>query len=256
MESELFGHVRGAFTGAVSTKRGLFEEAEGGTIFLDEIGDMSLGLQSKLLRVLQDRQVRPVGSNQSRAIDVRIITATNCDLRSKIDAGEFRKDLFYRLNVIPIDLPPLRERPEDILLLAKAFIRKHGDGRRINISAAAEKLLLNHDWEGNARELENVIERAIAFSDDDEFGPADFPLRGDGSSSTSENMNEKFLAEAAHKELTLGELADQYTTQVLTMTNGNKARAAKILGINRRTLYRRGFGANADERMSAVSEEC
>ena len=255
MESELFGHVRGAFTGAVSSKRGLFEEANGGTIFLDEIGDMSLGLQSKLLRVLQDRQIRPVGGTQSRTIDVRVITATNCDLRTNIDEGQFRKDLFYRLNVIPIHIPPLRERPEDIPQLAEAFLRKHGDGRRFTLSPEANERLSNCPWEGNARELENVIERAIAFADSDELGYDDFPECGGKPEEESGEGASSFLEAAAADELTLTELADQYTAQVLARTRGNKARAAKILGINRRTLYRRGFGSTESQDCAAAEEE-
>jgi DNA-binding NtrC family response regulator len=244
MESELFGHVRGAFTGAVSTKRGLFEEANGGTIFLDEIGDMSAGLQSKLLRVLQDREIRQVGGTQSRSIDVRVIAATNCDLRESIKQGTFRKDLFYRLNVIPIEIPPLRDRPVDIPLLAEAFLRKHGDGRRLTLSAAAHARLATSTWEGNARELENVIERAIAFSESDELGIEDILESNEPRGENSPGSSGQFLVDAAERELTLAEVSEQYTNQILQRTGGNKARTAKILGINRRTLYRRGFGAN------------
>ncbi|MCP4036915.1 MAG: sigma-54-dependent Fis family transcriptional regulator, partial [bacterium] len=254
MESELFGHVRGAFTGAHSTKRGLFEEANGGTLFLDEIGDMSLGLQSKLLRVLQERVVRPVGGTQSKAIDVRVIAATNCDLRENIEAGQFRKDLYYRLNVIPIEIPPLRDRREDIPLLAEAFLRKHGDGRRITLSQGAKNRLSESRWEGNARELENVIERAVAFANNDELGYDDFPECGPPSSEPERELSSSFLEEAAEKEMTLSELADRYTSQVLQRTGGNKARAAKILGINRRTLYRRGFGVSDSQETSGSGE--
>jgi DNA-binding NtrC family response regulator len=255
MESELFGHVRGAFTGAVSTKRGLFEEADGGTLFLDEIGDMSLSLQSKLLRVLQDRQIRPVGGNQSRGIDVRVITATNVDLKQKIESGAFRKDLFYRLNVIPIEIPPLRERPDDIAPLAEAFLRKHGAGRRVTMTAAASRALRGHRWEGNARELENVIERAIAFSDSEVLDVADFALNDEDGCMADREIADSLLEEAAANELTLSELADRYTGWVLSMTKGNKARAAKILGINRRTLYRRGFGAGFDSQEMSSGED-
>ena len=250
MESELFGHVRGAFTGAVSTKRGLFEEADGGTLFLDEIGDMSLGLQSKLLRVLQDGQIRPVGGNQTRPVDVRIITATNANLKEKIEAGEFRKDLYYRLNVIPIEIPPLSERPEDIPLLAESFVRKHGEDRRFTITPAAMKRLSGHAWEGNARELENVIERAITFCESDEILASDVVLSDEPDGSGSGVADSDFLDGAVSSQLTLAELGDRYTARVLESTHGNKARAAKILGINRRTLYRWGFGADSDSASS------
>jgi len=251
IESELFGHVRGAFTGAVTTKRGLFEEAEGGTLFLDEIGDMSLGMQSKLLRVLQDHQIRPVGGNQNRPIDVRIIAATNRDLKEDVQSGRFRKDLYYRLNVIPIEIPPLRERPDDIPLLAEAFLRKHGAGRNFSLSPPAIQRLQRASWEGNARELENVIERAIAFAKSERLEPADLRLPDDVGSESSEPDVGEFLDQALAMELTLTELDDRYITRVLESTNGNKARAAKILGINRRTLYRRGFGGADDTCASA-----
>lgn len=254
MESELFGHVRGAFTGAISSKRGLFEEANGGTIFLDEIGDMSPNLQSKLLRVLQDRQIRPVGGTQHFGIDLRVVTATNCDLRMNIEAGLFRRDLFYRLNVIPIEIPPLRERREDIPLLAEAFLRKHGGGRRFTLSPEASERLCRCEWEGNARELENVIERAIAFAESDELGYEDFPECGDADERGRGEASSNFLEAAAANELTLTELADQYTAQILIRTRGNKARAAKILGINRRTLYRRGFGSAEPSNRSAPED--
>jgi len=246
IESELFGHVRGAFTGAVATKRGLFEEAEGGTLFLDEIGDMGLGMQSKLLRVLQDKQIRSVGSNQNRPVDVRIITATNRDLKHEIQEGRFRKDLFYRLNVIPIEIPPLRERPDDIPLLAEAFLRKHGGDRSFSLSPASIATLKRGTWEGNARELENVIERAIAFAKSERLEPKDLQLPEDATIEDPKRDVAEFLDQALALELTLTELDDRYITRVLESTKGNKARAAKILGINRRTLYRRGFGGGEE----------
>src|SRR5262249_34640936 len=161
LESELFGHVRGAFTGAHASKRGLFEEANGGTLFLDEIGDMSPVLQAKLLRVLQDREIRPVGGNKPVRVDVRVIAPTHRDLRAEIAAGRFRQDLFYRLNVIAIHIPSLRERPEDIPLLARAFLERHAPDGSKRLSPAALELLQHQPWEGNARELENVLERAL-----------------------------------------------------------------------------------------------
>ncbi|RIL04815.1 MAG: sigma-54-dependent Fis family transcriptional regulator [Proteobacteria bacterium] len=256
LESELFGHVRGAFTGAHVTKRGLFEQASGGTLFLDEIGDMGLGLQGKLLRVLQDREVRPVGSNTSVKVDVRIIAATNRDLRVEIDAGRFRRDLFYRLNVIPIEIPPLRERPEDVPVLAEAFVRKHSEGRPRRLSPAAIERLKRCPWEGNARELENVIERALALSDAVEIGPVDLPLPGDGPTSASDTHG--LVADALERHMTLAELEDLYIDRVLEHTRGNKVHAARILGINRRTLYRRGerrLGRDEEE-SDASGVEC
>jgi DNA-binding NtrC family response regulator len=199
LESELFGHVRGAFTGAHTSKQGLFEKAKGGTLFLDEIGDMGLGLQSKLLRVLQDREIRPVGSTQSTKIDVRIIAATNKDLQKRMEEERFREDLYYRLNVIPIHIPPLRERPEDLPPLVDAFVRKHSDGARWHVTQAAMDRLMKYPWKGNARELEN----------------------------------------AAQRRLSLREVEDLYIEEVMRLTGGNKVQAAKILGIDRKTLYRR-----------------
>ena len=244
LESELFGHVRGAFTGAHVTKRGLFEQASGGTLFLDEIGDMGLGLQGKLLRVLQDREIRPVGGTTSVKVDVRIIAATNRDLRGEIEAGRFRRDLFYRLNVIPIEIPPLRERSEDIPMLAEAFLRKHADDRPRRLSPAAIERLKRCRWEGNARELENVIERALALCERPEIGPEDLPLPEEPALESADGRT--LLREALDRSLTLAQLEDLYIDQVLEQTRGNKVQAARILGINRRTLYRRGERHAAD----------
>jgi DNA-binding NtrC family response regulator len=257
LESELFGHVRGAFTGAHVTKRGLFEQAEGGTLFLDEIGDMSVALQSKLLRVLQDREIRPVGGTSSVKIDVRIIAATNRDLRAEIEAGRFRRDLYYRLNVIPIAIPPLRQRPEDVAALAQAFVRKHGDGRVRRLTPAAIERLQCARWEGNARELENVIERALALSDRAEIGAADLPLEDDAAGNALGESD--VLQEALDRKLTLAALDALYVERVLAFTGGNKVHAARILGINRRTLYRRGDAASqrngAAPNSNATAEE-
>jgi DNA-binding NtrC family response regulator len=244
LESELFGHVRGAFTGAHASKRGLFEEAHGGTLFLDEIGDMGLGLQSKLLRVLQDREIRPVGGNHTVKVDVRIVTATNKELAAEMEAGRFRRDLFYRLNVIPIHIPPLRERPDDIGPLADFLLDKHGghDGPK-RLSAAARSRLLRCEWQGNARELENVIERALALCEGSLIEADDLPLP---ESDRCGDVSEASLLRAASEErMTLQELGDRYIEEILRQTGGNKMRAAEILGINRRTLYRRGDRAKA-----------
>jgi DNA-binding NtrC family response regulator len=246
LESELFGHVRGAFTGAHSSKRGLFEEANGGTLFLDEIGDMTAGLQSKLLRVLQDREIRPVGGNHSVKVDVRIIAATNKDLRSEMDEARFRNDLYYRLNVIPIHIPPLRERPEDVELLALAFLRKHSPNDPREFSAEAIEVLKRRRWEGNARELENAIERAVALTEGRILEAEDLPVYDNGGQhppSKSENL----LSFALERGMSLRELEDWYISEVMAATGGNKVRAARLLGINRRTLYRRGERSGAHD---------
>ncbi len=238
LESELFGHVRGAFTGAHTSKQGLFEKANGGTLFLDEIGDMGLGIQSKLLRVIQEREIRAVGSTQSVKVDVRIIAATNRDLAAEIEAGRFREDLFYRLNVIPLHIPPLRERPEDVPALVEHFVRRHADGARRTVSPEAMQQLKACAWKGNARELENVIERALVLSDAPELGAADLPLAAlapppDAPPAVA------LLRGAAERRLPLREVEERYIEEILRVTGGNKVRAARILGIDRKTLYRR-----------------
>ncbi len=238
LESELFGHVKGAFTGAHTTKKGLFEEAEGGTLFLDEIGDMGATLQGKLLRVVQDREIRPVGGTQSVRVDVRIIAATNQDLEAAIAAGRFREDLFYRLNVIPIHIPPLRERPEDVPALAERFLRKHSEARPRFLTSDAMRRLMANPWRGNARELENVIERALALSDADTLGPDEVALPVDRTGGAAGDAD-AFLQRAAAGRMTLEELSQRYTDEVLAQTGGNKVQTAAILGIDRKTLYRR-----------------
>jgi DNA-binding NtrC family response regulator len=250
LESELFGHVRGAFTGAHTSKRGLFEKADGGTLFLDEIGDMGLALQGKLLRVLQDREIRPVGGTQSVRVDVRIVTATNRDLETEIAEGRFREDLFYRLNVIPVHIPPLRERAEDVAPLVEGFLRRHSEGRPRYLTPEAMRRLVAHPWRGNARELENVVERALALSDSDTLGPEDVPLPG--APTAGRARGDDFLREAAARGLTLHALDELYTEQVLQLTGGNKVQAARILGIDRKTLYRR---AEREARRAASAKE-
>lgn len=234
LESELFGHTRGAFTGAYTSRKGLFLEASGGTIFLDEIGDMGLGLQAKLLRVLQDRMVRPVGSNKSYPVDARVIAATHRDLKAMVREGTFREDLYYRLNVIPVRIPPLSERVEDIPLLVDHFLEKYAKAmgkprKRITVRAVAA--LQQRSWEGNVRELENIVERLVVLTPGDTIDVGDLPYA--------------IAAEAAHFDMqrteelpTLEEMERRYVLQVLDRTGGNKEKAAKILGINRRTLYR------------------
>ncbi|MBI3989567.1 MAG: sigma-54-dependent Fis family transcriptional regulator [candidate division NC10 bacterium] len=232
LESELFGHVKGAFTGAYVSRKGLIEEAEGGTLFLDEVGDLSLSLQAKLLRVLQEKEVRPVGGRESVKVDVRFIAATNRDLRRMIGEGTFRDDLYYRLAVIPVPVPPLRERLEDLPLLVDRFLKKYAEasGKAApEISQAALGLLLKQPWRGNVRELENVVEAAVALSK----GPI-----------INASELTPFLLAAVEKPseellVTLRELERGYIAKVLEMTGGNKKEAAKILGISRKTLYRK-----------------
>jgi DNA-binding NtrC family response regulator len=235
LESELFGHVKGSFTGAVADKKGLFEEAQGGTIFLDEIGDLDLALQAKLLRVLQERTIRPVGSNESRLIDVRVIAATHRDLKKSIVNGTFREDLYYRLTVIPIVMPPLRHRPEDIPLLAQHFLNKYSlmnGGRVTGFSQEAVQKLAALTWPGNVRELENLIERLVVLSKHPIIQAADIPAG-------EERGFESFYGQATADMPSLEDLERRYMALVLEKTGGKKEKAAQILGINRRTLYRK-----------------
>lgn len=235
LESELFGHVKGSFTGAVSDKKGLFEEANNGTLFLDEIGDLSLSLQAKLLRVLQDKQIRPVGGSQLKQVDVRIISATHRDLATMVKEGAFREDLFYRLNVVPIKVPSLRERTEDIPLLVENFINKFSAQNHSNVrgvSAEAMALLMAHPWPGNVRELENVIERAMVLSRGDLIEKSvvlDSALR------VAKETVEQLYADRP----TLEKLEERYIKLVLAEVHGDKDEAAKVLGVSRRTLYRK-----------------
>ncbi len=247
LESELFGHARGAFTGAHSSHRGLFEKAHGGSLFLDEIGDLPPALQAKLLRVLQDREIRPVGSTQSVKVDVRVIAATNQDLESAVREGRFREDLFYRLNVIRIHIPPLRERPEDVPLLAETFLRRRGPERRLSHSALER--LKAQEWRGNARELENALERALALTEGDLIRADDLLLDGDAG---GEGSPERLLQSAVDRQLSLAELEDQYIEQILKTTGGNKVQAARILGVDRKTLYRRAERRQARNQAQAA----
>ncbi len=239
LESELFGHAKGSFTGATGQKKGLFEEADGGTLFLDEIGDMSPSLQTKLLRVLQERKIRPVGSNHLVDVDVRIIAATHKDLKAGIRDGTFREDLFYRLSVIPIQIPPLRDRTEDIPLLAEHFLKKfsaansaNGTPRVRGFSKGALKKLVSLRWQGNVRELENIIERAVVLSRGSVIEENDLP---DPETATPEQTFKSLTTDLP----TLTQLEDRYVRLVLERTAGRKDKAAQILGVNRRTLYRK-----------------
>ncbi len=237
LESELFGHTRGAFTDAKSARRGLFLEAAGGTLFLDEIGEMPLEMQAKLLRVLQERVVRPVGSDTEQPFDTRIITATHCDLEEAVTKGRFRQDLFYRINVVSIHVPALRERGTDVLELASHFLQKAADRtgqppRRLSPTVADR--VLTHEWPGNVRELENCIERAVALSRFEELTLEDLPERIRHSRSDRFAMK----ADTVEQIIPLDELGRRYISRALRLLNGNKARTAQVLGIDRRTLYR------------------
>jgi transcriptional regulator with PAS, ATPase and Fis domain len=238
LESELFGHIKGAFTGAIANKRGLFEEANGGSLFLDEIGELSPELQVKLLRVLQEREIRRVGDTRTVSVDVRLIAATNRDLVQAVQEGIFREDLYYRLNVIPIVLPALKERAEDIPLLVEHFLMKYAkeaDPPIEGISKEALRLLLEHDWPGNVRELENVIERAVILGRGPQLLPEDLPahLR------THSLPGWRQAREASTLWPTLEELERNYIAAVLGETRWRRVQAAHILGIDRRTLYRK-----------------
>ena len=237
LESELFGHARGSFTDALGDRKGLFQEAHGGTLFLDEIGELPLELQPKLLRVLQERQVRPVGGNSTIRVQVRIIAATNRDLELQVANGQFRADLYFRLNVVQLAVPPLRARSDDILLLANHFLRAAAGrlGKTSSfISPEAARKLLAYDWPGNVRQLENVIERAVTLARTDRLELEDLPDRirahvpppADGDDAT------------AGAFMTLDQQASRHVAHVLRRVGGNKTKAARLLGVERRTLYR------------------
>jgi DNA-binding NtrC family response regulator len=245
LESELFGYVRGAFTDARHDKKGLFVEAHGGTLFLDEIEELSPLLQAKLLRVIEDKEVRPVGATKGVKVEVRIVAATNRDLSPTVAAGRFREDLFYRLNVVEIVLPPLRERPEDLPLLIQHFMTRSAQtssARRL--SPEALRILLNHTWPGNVRELENVIERALVLCQGEAITPADLPPRLTGGAPPMLNLHDALL-----RRTSLADLEREYILLALKWSDGCKKDAADLLGIDRRTLYRKleEYGGGAHE---------
>lgn len=238
IESELFGHAKGAFTDAREARKGLFTQAEGGTLFLDEIGDLPLSLQAKLLRVLEQRTIRPVGSDKELPIDVRVLSATHQDLEQSVDREEFRQDLFYRLNVIEIEVPPLRARGNDVLVLAQTFLKRFASkmGKAvIGIAEPAAAKLLSYDWPGNVRELRNVLERAVAMSQYDKIIVDDLPSRV--SKFTREEV--VFGSEDPANLVSLAELENRYIKHVLQMVGNNRSRAARLLGLDRKTLYRK-----------------
>ena len=237
MESELFGHVKGAFTGADKDKVGLFEAAQGGSLFLDEIGDIPVSLQPKLLRVLQENEVRSVGGGKARNVDVRVIAATSKDLEREMASGHFREDLFYRLNVIPIALPPLRRRLEDIPLLCQFFITRFnetlGSGIK-NLTSEAMAALMLHDWPGNVRELENVIERAIVLAEGTTLEVGNFSFGRPGPTNADDGYGasyDGFSLKAARAEL-----EDKMIRKALAETDGNRTHAARLLEISHPSL--------------------
>jgi Nif-specific regulatory protein len=248
LESELFGYKKGAFTGAAEDRIGLFEAADGGTIFLDEVGEMPATLQVKLLRVLQDSQIRRVGDTISRKVDVRLLTATNRDLKGEVDAGRFRQDLYYRMNVVPIDLPPLRERGDDVLLLAQHFLDQltKQQGKKLRgLTADSRELLLRHPWPGNVRELENAMARAVALADEDKaLEPALFGL---GAPVTRRWDGEHSLRE------TLDAVEADTIREALRQCDQNVSRAARALGVSRQHLHNR-MNAHGIRRLRVLNE--
>lgn len=236
LESELFGHLKGAFTGAIRDKEGLFKSADGGTFFLDEIAATSPAIQVKLLRVLEEREIIPVGGTKPIEVDVRLIAATNADLEQEVKSEKFRPDLFYRLNVFPITIPPLRERKDDIKLLVYHFIKKYCEKSKIKeqkISEEALKTVISYPWPGNVRELENTVERAVLLAKNDEITQNELPRK------IIENEPTKLAAESDLENPTLEEIEKAYIYWVLRNTGWHKGKASHILGIDNSTLYRK-----------------
>ena len=234
VESELFGHTGQAFTGAKNARAGLFESADRGTIFLDEVGELPLNIQPKLLRVLQEGTIRRVGSDRETKVDVRLIAATNRNLENDVAEGRFREDLYWRLNVIHLQVPPLRERAFDVPLLVEYFLSKFAPNNSLEVAPETLALLTAYPWHGNVRELENTIERAVALTQGAVLTPEDLPerIRASGGSSA-------ILAKAKNKHLTMAELEREYILEIMRETGGNKSRAAEILDLDRKTLYRK-----------------
>jgi two-component system response regulator HydG len=238
LESELFGHVKGAFTDARTPRQGLFLKANGGTLFLDEIGEMPLGMQPKLLRALQEKMVRPVGGDREIPYEARIIAASNRDLESQVEERRFREDLFYRINVVRIEVPPLRVRGNDVLFLAQHFVKQFSsqtNKKVIGISPAVAEKLMGYGWPGNVRELQNCVERAVAFTRFDELTVDDLPEKIRDYKSTDLSIP----GVAGHEMLTMDEVERRYILRVLKQLDGNKTMVAELLGLDRRTLYRK-----------------
>jgi len=252
MESELFGYEKGAFTGAMKSKAGLFQAANGGTIFLDEIGELPLEMQAKLLRVLQEKEVRPVGSNEKVAVDVRVIAATNRDLEAAYRGGTFRKDLYFRLNVVTVHLPALRERRSDIPMLVHHFLGRYAPGTNLQVTPAAMKSLLNYDWPGNVRELENCIARAVTLGDRQVIDVSDLPPAIRSEQPVAAAMTPQDAASLS--TTALAEMERMTILRVFEQANGDKALAGKMLGISRATLYRKLKRYNIAVKPSSVGE--
>jgi two-component system NtrC family response regulator len=241
LESELFGHVRGAFTGAIKDRKGKFEIADGGTIFLDEIGDLRSDVQAKLLRVLQEHEIERLGDSKTRKIDVRVIAATNKNLEEMVKTGSFREDLYYRLSVVPIHIPPLRERKEEIPYLVDFFINRYAGDRTFRVTAEALAALQTYDWPGNVRELENVIERAVVLATDDDITLDSLPpsFRSQSTAKQTDNANPSSLPEIEKRAI----------LEALEKTGGNRSKAARMLQIPRHVLlYRlRKYGIDSQD---------
>ena len=253
LESELFGHARGAFTSAHTERTGLLVQATGGTLFLDEIGELSMEVQPKLLRALQERKVRPVGANQEVPFDARLVSASNRDLDSEVSNKRFREDLYYRINVVTLEVPPLRERAGDILLLAQHFLQRAAKANAkgtLTLSPTAAEKLMTYAWPGNVRELENCIERAVALARFDQITVEDLPEK------VRAYQTDRILVSAddATAVVTLDELERRYILQVLQLVGGNKSRAAQLLGLDRRTLYRKLDREAASEEGTPLNE--
>ena len=238
LESELFGHAKGAFTGAIRARKGKFQAANGGTLFLDEIGNMDIGLQAKLLRVLQDHQVTRLGDERPMGVDVRILAATNTDLRAAVEQGRFREDLYYRLNVVPLHVPALREHSEDIPLLAEHFIKVHAPGRSVKIQEEVLDAFNAYNWPGNVRELQNVIERMLIFQTGDTLGTQSLPPEVLQTRFTMRVQGEGFI-QLPSEGVSLEALEREIVVKALEMNNWNQARAAKFLQVPRHILLYR-----------------
>lgn len=237
LESELFGHMKGAFTGAMYNKQGLFEIADGGSVFLDEIGEMPISLQSKLLRVIENGTFRRVGGTTDIKVDVRVISATNKNIKEEVTSGRFREDLYYRLNVVPINIPPLRERKEDIPLLVEHFLKKTSDNLK-RITPKAMKLLMDYSWKGNVRELENIIERTALLTDEEEIQPAELPTEITGYQDDMKYIS-GLTEEGINIDKVIGDIEKRYLLQALEKAGGVKTEAAKLLNLSFRSFRHR-----------------